>query len=86
VRTSNPTYIRGSFIIFTVHQIIFNREAKSRRMRETGHVARLGQIREANETSFEEPSGKRLLETTIRRLEYNIKTNLKEEGLGVEWN
>jgi hypothetical protein len=55
---------------------------KSRRMRWAGHVARMGEKRNANRILVGEPEGKRQLGRPRRRWVDNIKTCLKKTGLG----
>ena len=59
------------------------RVAKSRRMRWTGHVARMGEGRDVHRVLVGEPEGKRPLGRPRRRWEDNIKMDLQEVG-GVE--
>jgi hypothetical protein len=49
-------------------------------MRCAGHVARMGQKRNAYRVLIGEPEGKTPLETSRRRWEDNIKMNLREIG------
>jgi hypothetical protein len=50
---------------------------KSRRMRWEGHVARMGAKRNSYRILMGKPEGKRPLERPRRRLEDNIKMNLR---------
>jgi hypothetical protein len=50
-------------------------------MRWAGHVARVGERRDAYRVLVEKPEGKRLLGRLRRRWEYNIKKDIKE----VDW-
>jgi hypothetical protein len=62
------------------------RMIKSRRIRWTGHVARMGEKRNAYRILVGKPEGKRPLGGPRRRWEDNIKINLKEIGLGgMDW-
>jgi hypothetical protein len=51
---------------------------KPRRMRYTGHVARMGEIRNAYKILVGKPKGNRVLGTLRRRWKDNVKKNLKE--------
>jgi hypothetical protein len=55
---------------------------KSRRLRWAGHVARMGKIRGAFRTLVGKPEGRRPLGRPRRRLEDNIKMDLREVGGG----
>jgi hypothetical protein len=58
----------------------------SRRLRWTGHVARMGEDRGVYKTLVERPEGKRPLERPVRRWEDNIKMDLREIGIGgTDW-
>jgi hypothetical protein len=59
------------------------RVIKSRRMRQTGHVARIGDRRGAYRVLVGKPEGKRPLGRPRRRWEDNIKTYLQEVGWGL---
>jgi hypothetical protein len=62
------------------------RMMKSRRMRWAGHVARIGETRNAYRRLVEKPEGKRPLGRPRRRWVDNIKMNLREvEWDGVDW-
>ena len=61
------------------------RVVKSRRMRWTGHVARMGEGRVVHRVLVGKPEGKSALWRPRRRLEENIKMNLREVGRGREW-
>jgi hypothetical protein len=62
------------------------RVIKSRRMRWAGHVARMGEKRNAYRLLVEKPEGKRPLERPRRRWANNIKIDLLEIGWGdVDW-
>ena len=54
------------------------RVVKSRRMRWTGHVARMGEDRGVHRVLVGKPEGKRTLGRPRRRWEDNIKTDLQE--------
>ena len=59
---------------------------KSRRMRWAGHVARMGEEREAYRVLVGKPEGKRSLGRPRRRWVDNIRTDLQEVGCGyVDW-
>jgi len=59
---------------------------RSRRMRWTGHVARIGERRGVYRVLVGKPEGKRLLGRPRRRWEDNIKMNLQEVGCGsMDW-
>jgi hypothetical protein len=53
---------------------------KSRRMRWAGHVARMGEKRNAYRLLVGEPEGKRPLERSRRRWVDNIKMDFREIG------
>jgi hypothetical protein len=62
------------------------RVIKSRRMRRTGHVARMGEGRGAYRILVGRPEGKRPLRRPRRRWEDNIKMDLQEVGwVGMDW-
>jgi hypothetical protein len=62
------------------------RTIKSRRMRWTGHVARMGETRNAYRILVGKPEGKRSLGRPRRRWVDNIKMDLTEIGwYGVDW-
>jgi hypothetical protein len=62
------------------------RVTTSRRMREAGHVARLGKRRGAYRVFRGKPEGKRPLGKARRRWEDNIKMDLQEVGCGgMDW-
>ncbi|KAJ4438940.1 hypothetical protein ANN_14894 [Periplaneta americana] len=56
------------------------RNIKSRRLRWAGHVARMGESRNAYRVLVERPEGKRPLGRPRRRWEDNIKMDLREVG------
>ncbi|KAJ4448592.1 hypothetical protein ANN_10611 [Periplaneta americana] len=56
------------------------RNIKSRRLRWAGHVARMGESRNAYRVLVGRPEGKRPLERPRRRWEDNIKMDLREVG------
>ncbi|KAJ4445522.1 hypothetical protein ANN_12202 [Periplaneta americana] len=56
------------------------RDIKSRRLRWAGHVARMGESRNAYRVLVGRPEGKRLLRRPRRRWEDNIKMDLREVG------
>jgi hypothetical protein len=62
------------------------RVIKSRRMRWAGHVARMGEGRGAYRVLVGRPEGKRALRRPRRRLEDNIKMDLREIWIdGASW-
>jgi hypothetical protein len=62
------------------------RQIKSRRMRWTGHVARMGEERKVHKVLVGNPEGKRLLGKPKSRWEDGIKMDLKQTGWeSVEW-
>jgi len=61
------------------------RVVKSRRMRWTGHVARMGEGRGVHRVLVGKPEGKRPLGRPRRRWEDNIKMDLREVGGGGDW-
>jgi hypothetical protein len=62
------------------------RMIKSRRMRWTGHVARMGEKRNAYKILVGKPEGKRLLGRPTRRGVDNIKMDLREiRWDGMDW-
>jgi hypothetical protein len=59
---------------------------KSRRMRWAGHVAQMGEMRNAYRILMGKPEGKRLLGRPRRRWVDNIKMDLRETGWdGMDW-
>jgi hypothetical protein len=61
------------------------RVIKTRRMRWAGHVARMGEVR-GSYILVGRPEGRRPLGRPRRRWEDNIKTDLRETGVGdVDW-
>ena len=58
---------------------------KSRRMRWAGYVARMGEGRGVHRVLVGKPEGKRPLGRLRRRLEDNIKMDLREVGGGGDW-
>jgi hypothetical protein len=59
---------------------------KSRRMRWAGHVARMGEKRNAYRILVRKPEGKRPMGRPRRRWVDNVKMDLRELGWdGVEW-
>jgi hypothetical protein len=62
------------------------RQIKSRRMRWTGHVARMGEGRNVHRILVGKPEGKRSLGRRRRRWEDGIKMDLREIGWGGVWN
>jgi hypothetical protein len=61
------------------------RMIKSRRIRWVGHVARMGEKRNAYRILVGKPEGKRLLRRPRRRWEDNIRIGLKRDRIGVVW-
>jgi hypothetical protein len=62
------------------------RMIKSRRMRWEGHVARIGEKRDAYRILMRKPEGKRPIGGPRRRWEDNIKMELRELGWGdMDW-
>jgi hypothetical protein len=59
-----------------------NRMMKSRRMRWAGHVARMGETRNAYRILVRKPEGKRPLGRPRRRWVDNIKMDLKRDRMG----
>jgi hypothetical protein len=55
---------------------------KSRRMRWAGHVARMGETRNAHSILVGKPEGKRPLRRPRRRWVDNIKMDLKRDRMG----
>jgi hypothetical protein len=62
-----------------VEELLF-RMIKSRRMRWSGHVARMGETRNVYRIFVVKPEGKRPLGGARRRWVENIKMNLREIG------
>ena len=60
------------------------RNIKSRRLRWAGHVARMEQYRNAYRVLVGKPEGKRPLGRPRRRLEDNIKMDLRDVGVILE--
>jgi hypothetical protein len=66
--------------------MVIIRAIKSRRMRWAGHVARMGEKRNAYKTLVGKPEGKRPLGRTRRRWVDNSEMDLREIGWdGVDW-
>jgi hypothetical protein len=62
------------------------RQAKSRRMRWAGHVARMGEERKVHKVLVGKPEGKGPLGRTRRRWEDGISMDLREIGFeGADW-
>ncbi|KAJ4449084.1 hypothetical protein ANN_00479 [Periplaneta americana] len=79
----NNSYKCRLFIIVKVHFIscdLIIRNIKSRRLRWAGHVARIGESRNAYRVLVGRPEGKRPLGRSRRRWEDNIKMDLREVG------
>jgi hypothetical protein len=73
-----------------LHNLYFSssriRVIKSRRMKRAGHVARMGEERNAYRILVGKPEGKRPLGRPRRRLEDNIRMDLREIGWGgMDW-
>jgi hypothetical protein len=64
----------------TLIESFYNAVIKSRRMRWTGHVARMGEKRNAYRILLGEPEGKRPLRRPRCRWVDNIKLDLRERG------
>jgi hypothetical protein len=58
------------------------RQIKSRRMKWSGHVARMGEGRNMYRVLVRKPKGKRPIERSRRRWEDGIKVDLREIGWG----
>jgi hypothetical protein len=66
-----------------LHNLYFSPNMiKSRRMRWAGHIARMGETRNAYRILVWNPEGKRPLGRTIRRWVDNIKMDLKRDRMG----
>jgi hypothetical protein len=75
---------RELHILYSFPNII--RQIKSRRLRWTGHVARMGQERNVYKVLMEKSEGKRPLGRPRRRWEDGIRIDLREIGWeSVEW-
>jgi hypothetical protein len=75
---------KGDKILYSSPNVI--RMIKSRRMRWAGHVARMGQKRNAYRILVGKPEGRRPLKRPRRRWVDNIKIDLREIGWdGVNW-
>jgi hypothetical protein len=62
------------------------RMIKSRRMRQAGHVERMGEKRNVYRILVGKPEGKRTLESPRRKWVDNIKMDLREIGWdGMDW-
>ena len=70
-----------NYIVCTVHLIYVVRVIKSRRLRWAGHVARMEEGRSAYKILTGKPTGKRPLGSPRRRLEDNIRMDLKETDI-----
>jgi hypothetical protein len=80
---SVATQILNSFCSVSANIV---RVIKSRRMRWTGHVARMGEGRGVYRVLFGTPKGKRPLGRPRRRWEDNIKMDLREIWIdGAKW-
>jgi hypothetical protein len=66
--------------LYSLHNIV--RVVKSRRMRWTGHVVRMGEERGVHRVLVGRPEGKRPLGRPRLRWEENIKMDLQEVGGG----
>ena len=78
LRYSTGSTMRN-FIVCTVHLIV--RVVKSRRLKWTGHVARMMEGGSAFKILAGKPTGKRSLGRPRRRWEDNIRMDLKEIGI-----
>jgi hypothetical protein len=75
--------IMRNFNLYSSPNII---RIKSRRMRWSGHVARMGETRNACRILVGKPEGKRALGRQRRRWVDNIKRDLREIGWdGIDW-
>jgi hypothetical protein len=75
--------VKSKFVISALNLFLqFFREIKSRRMRWAGHVARMGEKRNAYRILVGKPGGKRPLRRSRRRWMDNVKIELREMGLG----
>jgi hypothetical protein len=73
--------LHGSYSSPSIIRVI-----KARRMRWTGHVARMGELRGAYNSLVGRPEGRRPLGRPRRRWEDNIKMDLMKIGFGdVDW-
>ncbi|KAJ4436321.1 hypothetical protein ANN_18952 [Periplaneta americana] len=81
-RESNPSHLVSRPDVLTVTPQFTNiiRNLKSRRLRWAGHVARMGESRNAYRVLVGRPEGKRPLGRPRRRWEDNIKMDLREVG------
>ena len=79
----NPPIIIGITINYSLPNIV--RVVKSRRMRWTGLVARMGEGRDVHSVLVGKQDGKRPLGRPRRRWEDNIKMDLREVGRGGDW-
>jgi hypothetical protein len=61
------------------------RVIKSRRLRWAGHVARMGEKRDAYSILVGRPKGRRPRDRSKRRWEDNIKMDIQEVGWGMDW-
>jgi hypothetical protein len=66
--------------LYSLHNIV--RVVKSRRMRWSGHVARMGEGRGVHRVLVGKPEGRRPLGRPRHRWEDNIKMDLQEVGAG----
>ena len=60
--------------------IIIVQAIKSRRMRWTGHVAGMREVRDEYGVLVSKPESKRPLESHKRRWEYNIRMDVRKRG------
>jgi hypothetical protein len=85
VTDTGENYTMRSFIICTLRQVKF-RITNSTRMKWEGHVARMGEKRNACRILVGEPEGKRPLGRPRRKWVDNIKIDLREiRWGGVDW-
>ena len=70
-------------VLYSLPNIV--RVVKSRRMRLTGHVARVGEGRGVHRVLVGKPEGKRPLGRPRHRWEDNIKIGIREVGGGGDW-
>jgi hypothetical protein len=79
-------HINHEFRRYETCSVIHFRMIKSKRMRWAGHVARMGEKRNAYRIFVGKPEGKRPLGRTRRRRVDNIKMDLREIGCdGMDW-
>jgi len=83
-RLSGVNYIMRSFITYMFHTNI--NVIKSKRTKLAGHVACIGEIRNAYKIFIRKTEGNRQLGGSSRRWEHNIRMDLREIGWKcVDW-